>query len=77
MRARSGGRRLDVRGHLASEILDTVNVALSAAGQLGKFSPSSFSDRDLDPLPTLRSGSIDRLDDHHVTAAHFAGHAGG
>jgi hypothetical protein len=32
---------------------------------------------DLDPLPTLRSGSIDRLDDHHVTTAHFAGYTGG
>jgi hypothetical protein len=54
-----------------------INVVFSDTGALGKFSPSSFSDCDLDPRPTLRSGSIDRLDDHHVATAHFARHEGG
>jgi hypothetical protein len=30
-----------------------------------------------DPLAALRSGSIDRLDDHDITTADLAGHAGG
>jgi hypothetical protein len=56
-----------------SQILARFSVRTSA----GAIPPSCFSDSNLDPLPTLRSGSIDRLDDHHITTAHFAGHAGG
>ena len=65
---RMGQMKVSIVILLAGAVLGRSNIGARSPERLGR-RRASFSDCDLDPLPTLRSGSIDRLDDHHVTTA--------